>query len=231
MNFLKRAVASASRRLWAPSPPSLVGNYHAVSLSEKEIDEEEYKKYLGGGADAWTTRGLFQLELLKDRGLSQTSSCLDLGCGPLRAGMHIIAYLGRGGYVGIDFNSSFINAAQGVIAKQGLLDKDPVVQLSTDFTISDPARIFDYAIAFSVLNHCDERSKKMFFDRIPARLGENGKLLISHAGWLTQERVCDAGLQVLDIIGSERYDLTRYGWSAEEAMKVFPIFELAKAPA
>ena len=227
-SLLARAKASLKSRLFAKTNGSRARNYQAVCLTPEEIAAASYKRFLGGGADAWQTRGLFQLQLLKDRGLSPTCSCLDLGCGPLRAGMHIIAYLNKGGYLGIDFNESFIDAARYVIEEQGLTGKEPVVLLSQDFSIPGLDRKFDYAIAFSVLNHYDQRSKQIFFDRVPSYLGDGGRIIISHAGWLEEGMVRDAGLKVLDVIGPEHYDLALYGWAGDEARNVFPIVEVAK---
>ena len=226
--LLARAKTSLKSRLPGKKNEDGVGDYHSISLTPGEIAAADYKRHLGGGANAWRTRGLFQLQLLKDHGFSPASSCLDIGCGPLRAGVHIIAYLDKGRYVGMDFNKSLIAAARHVVAEHGLAEKDPALLLSQDFSISGADRKFDYAIAFSVLNHCDARSKRAFFDRTPSYLGEGGKLFISHAGWLQEAMVRDSGLRVLEIIGAERYDLAPYGWRRDEAAKVFPIFELAR---
>ncbi len=167
--------------------------------------------------------------MLKDRGLSETSSCLEIGCGPLRAGVHIIRYLNVGGYVGIDFNPSFVEAAHEQIRRKGLQEKAPEVYLSSNaFRFIETSRKFDYAIAFSVLNHCDEQTKKQFFQTVPFLLEADGKLLISHASWLTEARVRDARLRILDVIDRNDYDITRFGWHAKEKADVFPIFELGK---
>ncbi len=201
-------------------------DYRAVRLSRDEIRGDCYKQLLGGGAEGWRARGAFQLELLIDRGLTEASSCLDLGCGPLRAGVHVIRHLAPGGYFGIDANRSFIDAARDIVRRNGLEDKQPVLQWSEDFTLAGPSRRFGYAIAFSVLNHCDEAARASFFRNVPGYLEPHGRLIISHAGWLGEERFRPAGLRVSAVITGADYDLGSYGWTEVEQASVFPILEL-----
>ena len=72
-----------------------MGYYSSVKLSDADIQNQEYKKHLGGGAQHWERRGAFQLYFLQKMGLKKCDRLLDAGCGPIRSGVHFINYLDR----------------------------------------------------------------------------------------------------------------------------------------
>jgi cyclopropane fatty-acyl-phospholipid synthase-like methyltransferase len=84
-------------------------------------------------------------------GMQPAHTLLDVGCGPLRGGVHAIAYLDRGRYCGIDFNESFIRAAEARVRADGLAGKEPALCVIDDFALEHVKGRFDFALAFSVL--------------------------------------------------------------------------------
>jgi hypothetical protein len=109
-------------------------DYDKVVLDDHDIREGVYKRCFGGGVQEWDRRGLFQLHLLQARGLRRDSRLLDIGCGPLRAGVHFIHFLEPGNYCGIDYNISFIKAARQIVAHSNdLEDRSPVLDVSRNF--------------------------------------------------------------------------------------------------
>ena len=44
-------------------------DYGRIHLTEEDIRERRYARYLGGGEAQWDLRGAFQLELLRELGL------------------------------------------------------------------------------------------------------------------------------------------------------------------
>jgi SAM-dependent methyltransferase len=207
---------------------SVAGKYSNVELDETAIQRGDYKRYLGGGSESWDSRGLFQLNLLQSRGLKPSSTLLDIGCGPLRAGLHFIRYLAAGNYCGFDYNKSFISVCQRVIEENDLAGKLPTVLTLTGFDMTTIGREFDYAIAFSVLNHCNEAQRKLFLMNIGRRLAPGGKLFISHARWLMEDDIARAGLQVRHRFEAAEFDLSKYGWPSSEQRTVCPIYELGQ---
>lgn len=143
------------------------------------IDPNDYKKWIGEGK-YWEKRGRFQLDFLIKLGLKPHHTLLDVGCGPLRGGIHFINYLNIGNYWGIDFNEGFIE-----IAKTIQTDKRPNLQLITDFNYNTS---FDYILFWSVLNHCEQKDKIKHLSEAPKKLKKNGKICISHAGWFFYNR-------------------------------------------
>lgn len=137
--------------------------YDQLRFDSMQIANERFKHCMGGGADKWDRRGCFQLHFLKSMGLEPDSRLLDVGCGPLRAGQYFIAYLNEGRYHGVDYNADFIRAAQHVIRKKSLTHKNPVLEVVEDFAFPWTTSNFDFAIAFSVLNHCSAKRQRLFF--------------------------------------------------------------------
>ena len=87
-------------------------DYSRVRLDDAEIAAGRYKEFLGGKAAGWDARGAFQCALLEHLGLRPGDTLLDIGCGPIRGGVHFIRFLDAGGYRGVDYNPSFVAAAQ-----------------------------------------------------------------------------------------------------------------------
>ncbi|MEM8960661.1 MAG: class I SAM-dependent methyltransferase [Acidobacteriota bacterium] len=233
MNALKRF---AKRRL----PPTWIATlrrlrrrerprdgHYSVALKREDIENEGYKAFFGGGAASWEQRGRFQLDFLTAMGMGVDARLLDVGCGPGRASKHLVAYLDRDGYVGVDYNADFISIATQVTDEEGLTDKRPrfaVVQ-NFDFAL-DPTSI-DYALAFSVLNHCDVEQKANFFRHIDPAMKPGGRIYISHAGWFEESYVRQSGLSCTRRIGADAFDILRYGW--RKADSIFPIVELTRS--
>ena len=134
------------------------GKYSKIELDDETIERGAYKKYLGGGAEKWESRGLFQLSLLRTAGMLPSSRLLDVGCGPIRAGVHFISFLNAGNYYGVDYNNSFIKAASLLVAEKGLSGQHPTLRVVSDFDFSALNQQFDFVNVFSVLNHCDDNS-------------------------------------------------------------------------
>jgi SAM-dependent methyltransferase len=226
MNFrrlVKRVVGRRSRA------DDAAGKYTKLELDEAAIANEAYKDHLGGGSEAWQTRGRFQLDLLRSRGLNPKSTLLDIGCGPLRAGLHFIRFLAPNHYYGFDYNQSFIAAAQRVIEENDLSEKHPTVAALIDFDLSKIGRSFDYAIAFSVLNHCSATQRQLFFANISGCLKPGAKLIVSHARWLEETGLASYGLRISKVFSAAELELDRYGWPASEQRSVVPIYELEMA--
>jgi len=67
-----------------------------------------YRQYVGS---KWDTLAAHAFGVMVSRGLLGCHSVLDVGCGSLRVGRLLMAYLERGNYTGIDPNEWLIQAA------------------------------------------------------------------------------------------------------------------------
>jgi 2-polyprenyl-3-methyl-5-hydroxy-6-metoxy-1,4-benzoquinol methylase len=199
-------------------------------LNEQQISGESYKELLGGGRKLWERRGRFQLEFLRARGLAPAHRLLDVGCGPLRAGVHFIGYLDPGNYTGIDCNDSFIRVANKTIKDNGLGGKHSIVTTLNGFNFTTLGQRYDYVMVFSVLNHCDDADQHLFFKNLGPVLNTNSQIYISHARWLRDSHLELAGLCVVERFESDTLDLQNRGWPASyEQHRVAPIYELQLA--
>jgi cyclopropane fatty-acyl-phospholipid synthase-like methyltransferase len=178
-------------------------DYKRLKLSPGQIAAGDFKEHLGGGAAHWDRRGEFQLELLRYLGLQQDSQLLDFGCGPLRGGIHFLRFLQPGHYRGVDFNESFIAAAHRTLDEAGMGTAKTHVTRLGDFDFSQLHARYDYILCFSVLNHCNAVERALFFERVPAVMDSNTRLVITHAGWFRPQDVAQSQLRVTRAIYAE----------------------------
>lgn len=108
---------------------------------------------LVGPGGLWEMKRQFQFAFLVDRGLQASDTLLDLGCGTLRGGVPLIAYLDRGHYCGVDVRQSVLDEAQKELVQHGLECKDPRLLAASDLSRLDLDRSFSFAWSFSVLFH------------------------------------------------------------------------------
>jgi cyclopropane fatty-acyl-phospholipid synthase-like methyltransferase len=206
------------------------GTYDSTVLSEDDIKNQSYKKFLGGGEQAWEARGAFQLFFLKLMGLEPSHRVLDVGCGPIRAGSHVIRYLNPGLYYGMDYNEHFIRAATNTVREDSSLSaKNPHLEHISHFNFSKLKTDFDYVLSFSVLNHAPLQEQKRFFLELPAVLRETTKVYVTHASWFKEPTHSTNQVQVAKTFFTagdlaDGLDMEAWGWPKDET--IFPIVEL-----
>jgi SAM-dependent methyltransferase len=130
---VRKALPESYRRLWDP-------DWHRGTVR---------------GTDAfWDYLGKLQLDYLVEQGLKPEHYVLDVGCGPLRAGVHFIGYLEPGHYAGIDKRGDTLERARDIeLPRYGLADKNANLLVNGAFEFHKLGQTFDYAIAQSVFTH------------------------------------------------------------------------------
>lgn len=117
------------------------------------FDPEWHRRSIGN-VKLWDTLGELQFAYLVGRGLEPSNYFLDVGCGPLRGGVHFIRYLEAGHYYGVDSNAPMLEETTRLeVPRQGLADKQPTLVAMADFGFERLGRQFDYALAQSVFTH------------------------------------------------------------------------------
>jgi SAM-dependent methyltransferase len=102
----------------------------------------------------WRQIGKLQFDFLKLHGLQPQDRILEIGCGNLRAGWHLIRYLEPGNYYGIDISQQVLFAAQQTVIDRGLMDRRPYLVLVKDMDLAFlPDQAFDVVHAHSVFSH------------------------------------------------------------------------------
>ena len=149
-----------------------VGNFQEM-LNENEKLSLEWSMGFPGQLDEHRR---FQLSLLKDKGLQPEHRFLEIGCGPLTAGLPLIEYLNRGHYTGVDIRPSVLNLSWAQIGKAGLSAKNPRLIISENFGEDVlKGEKFDFVHSFSVLYHLTDELLDAFFSAVARYLKPKGQ--------------------------------------------------------
>lgn len=115
------------------------------------FDPDWHRWSIGG---MWEELGQLQFEYLVAQGLRPEHYFLDIGCGPLRGGIHFIRYLEPGHYYGVEKDEAKLTAGRDIeLPRHGLVDKQPTLALMENFDFGSLDQTFDYALAQSVFTH------------------------------------------------------------------------------
>jgi SAM-dependent methyltransferase len=101
----------------------------------------------------WEEMGELQTSFLVEHGLRPGHRLLDVGCGSLRAGLHLMRYLEPGHYYGIDASTELLTAGRWEVERCGLEHRAPTLRHGASFDVESFGQRFDYAIAHSVFTH------------------------------------------------------------------------------
>ena len=132
---------------------SFQGNNELAEMpqGEKGILQLGHRKYVGG---LWEEIGKLQFEFLIKNGLKPDDIFMDIACGSLRAGIHLIPYLNSGNYLGIDKEQSLIHLGiKNELGEELVIQKKPEFIISPDFGFHQFSKIPNFAIAQSLFTH------------------------------------------------------------------------------
>jgi SAM-dependent methyltransferase len=101
----------------------------------------------------WEQVGALQASFLVEQGLRPEHRLLDVGCGALRAGSHLVRYLEPGNYYGIDASDELLAAGRYELEREGLAGRAPTLRHDARFGVESFGQEFDFAIAHSVFTH------------------------------------------------------------------------------
>jgi len=129
--------------------------YFTKDLPDR-VAEMGHRQFVGGFSDEnWYGIGKLQYHTLVAEGLRPDHVFFDIGCGPLRLGQYLIPYLEEGRYHGLDMVEDLIRLGA---AREFFADiiaiKQPRFFINEAFCF-DPAPLFDYAFAQSLLTQED----------------------------------------------------------------------------
>ena len=146
------------------------------------VDENERKslEMSMGFPGQFNEHRRFQMHFLRDHGLMPHHKLLEIGCGPLTAGLPAIDYLDAGNYIGIDVRSSVLNMSWNQIGKAGLSNKNPRLIHSTNFGDNVLEDLhFDFILSFSVLYHLSDELLDSCFKAVSQRLKPAGAYYVN----------------------------------------------------
>lgn len=119
-------------------------------------DRAAARHALVGPSDLWEMKRRFQIDFLRSVGLQPHHQLLDLGCGTLRGGIPLIAYLNPGQYAGVEVRRDVLDEGRQELAEAGLEAKTPQLVHCERLAALDLGRRFDVAWAFQVLIHLED---------------------------------------------------------------------------
>ncbi|OEK05229.1 class I SAM-dependent methyltransferase [Roseivirga misakiensis] len=127
----------------------------------------------------WHEYAKWQINAVKEIGLTPEHRLLDIGCGPLRFGMEAINYLEDGNYHGMDPYTPYINLGKLLCDEAGL-EKNYTVEQSENFEFSLFKTKFDFAIAQSVFTHLSRSQVKTALSNLKEVMAKGGKFLFTN---------------------------------------------------
>lgn len=138
-----------------------------------KIDREFRTKV--GPHDRFDRIGGFQFVRLFGLGMKAKHKVLDVGCGCLRAGRLLIAYLDPGNYYGIEPDKGLLQYGIDNEAGPGLIkDKEPVFSHTHEFFMEDFDVKFDFILAHSIFSHATKPWVEVCCDQVKEVLAPNG---------------------------------------------------------
>jgi len=174
-----------------------------------------------GYTEEWDVHGPRQLEYLREQGLRPEHYFLDVGCGPLRGGVHFIEYLEPGHYYGVDKNAGVLDTARDVELKRyGVEHKRPTLVPMANFDFPSLGQTFDYAWAQSVFTHLPLNNIIRCVMRMEQVLKPGGKFLFTFYENADGKRNLEPIRQSPQVVSffdddSFHYDYASFEWIAE----------------
>jgi SAM-dependent methyltransferase len=148
-------------------------DYTTMKFGADEIAAGKHRQFVGG---EWEALGELQIDFLKRHGLQPEHRFLDVGCGSLRAGRHLVEYLNPGNYFGIDANIGVIQAGYDAELTDEQRARLPVGNLRANERFDGDFGVqFDMAIAQSVFSHVSLNHVRLCLYRIAKVVKSGGR--------------------------------------------------------
>jgi SAM-dependent methyltransferase len=122
---------------------------------------------------------------LIDKGMTENSFLLDVGCGPLRIGRHLIIFLSPNRYYGLEPNKKMVklglkNEVKKKYGSHLLQHKNPLFTYNSDFDLTDfDGVLFNIVLAHQVFIHCGPQQLQQFLRNICPFLAPDASILLT----------------------------------------------------
>lgn len=123
--------------------------------------------------------GRFAFKKIVELGLQPHHVCVDFGCGSLRVGKHLIGYLQRNRYWGLDVTDRFFQNGLDLLEYGITQAKTPHLRVIAEPLLKQVAHLKpDYLICVSVIMHVPPHELDSFFDKLLRLMGTQTRLLL-----------------------------------------------------
>jgi hypothetical protein len=131
-----------------------------------------HRAYVGG---IWEEIGKLQFDFLVAHGLRPEHHLVDVGCGSLRAGVHLIRYLDLGHYCGMEKERDLVRSGITEELGQALFDaKRPLFIISDRFAFECCDSPPDFALAQSLFTHLTPDAIGLCLKNLRTRIADGG---------------------------------------------------------
>jgi len=144
--------------------------------------------FLGGPKEQFEKIGKLQLQVLLNNGLRPDHKVLDIGCGCLRAGVHIMEVLNPGNYCGLEPNTTMLEFGKThVVGAAGLVAAKPNFDNNFEFDFTPFQATFDFFVARSIWTHASKPQIESMLDGFLATAAPDAVFLASFYPALADE--------------------------------------------
>ncbi|MEC8243662.1 MAG: hypothetical protein VX038_02340 [Verrucomicrobiota bacterium] len=126
----------------------------------------------------WYELGIWQIEALRSMGMQPEHSLLDIGCGPMRLGMHAVPYLNEGNFFGVDPYPPYQKLGSAIMSEVGCWKKYRT-EISNKFPFQEFERKINFAIAQSVITHLSLVQIDLLFKNLKDVMEKGGIFLFT----------------------------------------------------
>ncbi len=129
--------------------------------------------------DRFASRGFSKFAALRDWNLRPEERVIDYGCGSLRVGQHLIRYLDRGNYTGLDVTDAFYRDGLRML-EPGLAEaKAPTLAVIDDLLLRRLAmNPPDVVLSVAVVMHVPPAELETFFSRLLSLVGPHTRVMV-----------------------------------------------------
>jgi SAM-dependent methyltransferase len=129
----------------------------------------------------WYEAGLWLFEYLRCQGLEPHHYVLDVGCGSLSAGIHLLPFLDDGHYYGLEGNGALLGAGVSIELPHAGIDQSRGHFIASDrFDLSEIRQPLDFAFANSLFASMSFNSVARCISSVVCKLGPSGRF---YATW------------------------------------------------
>lgn len=145
-----------------------------MNVCQLKPGDHHYMAYVGPPGQ-YDFMGATQFRLLATLGLRARHRVLDFGCGSLRAGRLLIAYLDPGNYCGVDPNQWLVrDAVREQLGEDMVRIKRPCFRHNDDFRVDKADGPFDFILAQSIFSHAGADLVSAALDSFRTALTDGG---------------------------------------------------------
>lgn len=116
---------------------------------------------------------------LLSQGIRREDVVVDYGCGTMRIGRHLVDYLNKGNYIGMDLDQRLLDVGLELLDPNTRIEKEPTLTPISPKTLREvAAKIPGFVFAKGVLQHVPPDGLASFFSNI-ASIGSRSLILIA----------------------------------------------------